>query len=174
MTQPDVRADPGAMTARGRARIALGMVLRRIAEHARALIPTYGDSELRPGELIRAVRTLRAYDLTPLELAVAVELMDGATWAQIAAALGLPQADARARYGEKAARWAAGEPAPPGPVLPGGALPAGLPPTPDRVGWAAAAELEAWYQRTADPDDPVTRPGPPWGGPARPVTGELE
>lgn len=158
-----------SLTARARCRIALGLMARAAIEQLRSLIPTEGDAQLRPGELIRAVRRARALDLTPLEYAVVWELASGATWAQIAGALGLSEALARARYEERAGRWLANEPVPPGPVLADGSRPTGLPPTPDGITRGHAAELEAWYLRTRDPCDRVDRTGHP-----RPVTAELD
>lgn len=158
-----------ALTARGRCRIALGMMVREAVEYALQLIPTEGDGQLRPGEMIRAVRQLRALDLTPLQLAVAWEIAGGATWAEVAAALGLTEDDARGRYQESSGRWLANEPVPPGPVLPDGTQPSGLPPTPANVTIGDALVLERWYLRVVDPADRVARDGS-----AHPVTGELD
>lgn len=170
MSSPDVQTGTAtaALTATARCRIALGLMARRAIEQLRSIIPTEGDRELQPGELIRAARMVRALDLGPLEYAVVWELARGTTWAEVAAALGRTEADARSLYGEKAARWLADEPVPAGPVLTDGSRPTGLPDTPDMITIKHAADLEAWYLRTRDPADRVAGTGTP-----RPVTGEL-
>lgn len=58
-------------------------------------------------ERIRAVRRLRVLDLTVLDRTVLAELLGGASWADVAAGVGLPEGETRRRYEETLDAWRA-------------------------------------------------------------------
>lgn len=144
-----------------RARLAYAVASREVADYARGLV---GDTAtpMLPGERIRAARRLRVLALSVLDRAVLVELAAGASWANVADALGLPEAEVRRRYQETAARWVSGQ-SPDEADLDlsiYGDFSTGLHPDSDPEGMAAA--LDAWYLRHSEPwderaDGPVTR-----------------
>lgn len=90
-----------------RARIALAVAARELADLARGVV---GDvsTPMVTGERIRAARRVRMQTWTLLDRAVLAELSDGATWVDVAQALGVPAEEAERRYAQTWAEWSAG------------------------------------------------------------------
>lgn len=148
----------GGYNAGARARLALAVALRESSDYARGLVGDVGVAHL-PGELIRNVRRLRLIDLTALDRAVLVEALTGTSWAELAAALALPESEVRRRYEETVDLWTRQLPAGEVDATIYGDLTTGLRHDHDPEGTAAA--VDAWYRRHAEPwdgeDSPVSR-----------------
>jgi hypothetical protein len=143
-----------APQARSRARLALAVAARDTADHARGLVGDLGSSQLT-GDRIRAARRLRALAMAVLDSAVLVELAASATWAEIADALGLSEAEAQRRYAETARLWLEAKEAPRLDLAVFGGPGGNLHPDEDPAGLAES--LSQWYVRHAEPWE---MPGP--------------
>lgn len=87
-----------------RSRIALGVLCRDIADLARGIL---GDlsTPMLPGERIRAARAMRMKLWNLVDLAVLTELADGATWDEVADAMGIDREEAQRRYAATWVQW---------------------------------------------------------------------
>jgi hypothetical protein len=142
-------------TPAARARIALQQADKEAADYARGLVGDVATPH-RPGELIRAHRKLRMLTLTGLDRAVIVEYLAGATWEQLAAALGLSVQETQARYAETCELW---EQAIDPDDADYGDWTVGLRGDDDLAG--TAETLDAWYRRHAEPwETPIEGDGP--------------
>jgi hypothetical protein len=79
------------------------------ADYARALVPVVAEDDLEDGTYIAQARHLRAWALEVLAAAVLAERTRGATWRQVAAALGYDVDAVRARWEPVEQAWLAGE-----------------------------------------------------------------
>lgn len=90
-----------------RTRLALAVAARELADLARGIVGDVSTPMLR-GERIRSARRLRMHTWTLVDRAVLSELADGATWDEVAAALGIPLEEAQRRYAQTWVQWRAG------------------------------------------------------------------
>lgn len=129
-----------------RARVALAVALRDTADLARGLV---GDvsTPMVTGELIRKARRVRRDALAVVDRAVLVELANGASWAEVADAVGLDVEDALRVYGDTLEAWLAAEQD----ALDDGDQGVGLIGDQDLPG--TAHSLDQWWRRHADPWD---------------------
>lgn len=90
-----------------RARVSLAVAARDVAEQGRVIV---GDisTPMPPGERIRAARRVRLLTWSLIDRAVLAELSDGATWDQIAEALGTSRFEAQRRYASMWVQWQGG------------------------------------------------------------------
>lgn len=90
-----------------RARLALAVASREVADLARGVV---GDvsTPMVTGERIRSARRIRLQAGVLVDRAVLAELSDGASWTDVATALGIDADLARARYEQTWAEWRAG------------------------------------------------------------------
>lgn len=148
-------ADRGALPDLStRARVGMAVNARDVADSARALL---GDAcaPLPHDELIRKARLLRAQTQTLVDRAVMAAIADGADWAEVAAAVGMPEADARTIYEPTWEVWLE-----PGsePELDRGDMEVGTMRDADLAG--TADTLDQWWRRHADPWEKADAPGP--------------
>jgi hypothetical protein len=117
MTQtPSPAADsaaPGASISEGwrrpAARVFYSATAAGAADYARALVPVVAEDDMETGTYIAQARHLRAWALEVLGAAVLAERSRGATWTQVAAALGYDVDAVRARWEPVEQAWLAGE-----------------------------------------------------------------
>lgn len=131
-----------------RARVALASTSRELADAAHGIVTDLGGN-LGAGERIRRARRLRALSLQLTDLAVLVELADGAEWDDVAAALSVDTNEAVRTYAPTWVEWSVpGEPA--------GGL--GAPGEGDLE--VTAETLDQWWRRHAEPwaVDPAASP----------------
>lgn len=137
-----------------RARMGMAVNARDVADNARTLLAD-ACAPIPAAELIAKARQLRAQTQTLVDRAVMAAIADGATWADVAAASGISEADAYALYAPTWEVW----------------LEPGSEPELDRgdqeVGTirdahlaATADTLDQWWRRHADPWESADRPGP--------------
>lgn len=139
----------------GRTRVALAVASRDTADLARGLV---GDvsTPMVTGELIRKARRMQREAIAAKDRAVLVELSQGATWNEVADALGLPVADALRVYGDTWEAWKDGEWAE---SLDSGDQGVGLIGDTDLAG--TAHSIDMWWRRHAEPwEGDATGPGP--------------
>jgi hypothetical protein len=123
--------------------VAAASAAREVADYARDIVGTASDT-ISTRERIHGARRLRLLALEVLDRSVIAEALSGASWAEIADALLLDEATARARYEEAVATWADPQSAEQrGPGEAG---------DPDVGGTAAGLDL--WWERHRDAHDP--------------------
>ena len=135
-----------------RARVGLAVSARDVADMARGIV---GDSstDYHPGERIRSSRRIRLAALAVVDQAVIAELSEGASWDEVAAALGVPRETAIAQYSAAWIDWSARFPGHPNDS------------SDDRECAETAETVDMWWRRHADPweaaeaasSSPVTR-----------------
>jgi hypothetical protein len=99
---------------------------------------------MRRGERIRNARRLRLLAMSVLDRAVLTELADGASWDEVAFALGLDVAEAQRRYVPVWEQWQEGDD-----DFDFGDFSVGLSGDLDLAGTAEA--LDSWWQRHSEP-----------------------
>ncbi|WP_431959424.1 hypothetical protein [Actinacidiphila sp. bgisy160] len=137
-----------------RALVAAAVSAWEISDYARALVGAAGMPQSVETR-IQAARQLRVLTLELLDRTVLAEVLGGASWEEVAAALGLTPETTQSRYEETARVWARPEAATW--TAPGEAG--------DRDVEGTAAALDAWYARHRDgvdlldeeASDPVSR-----------------
>lgn len=159
MAQPEPRPyTPGA-----RARVALSLAAKELADSARSIVPTYADGHAPPGSYVEDALRLRAQVDVVLTRAVVLERERNITWEDIGVALGgvgepRTRQTAEARFGDAVKRWKDALVNPWHPhsdeesvycVLPDGAEDPGY--------WAPV--LDEWVLRHAEPTDVVAHNG---------------
>lgn len=87
-----------------RTQVAFAVAARDASDSARMLVER-AVSDFRPGDLARAARAVRVEMLMVFDRAVLAELARGATWAELAAATGLPEVDVERRYADVFRQW---------------------------------------------------------------------
>lgn len=137
-----------------RARVGMAVNARDVADNARTLLAD-ACAPLPHAELIRKARMLRAQTQTLVDRAVMAAIADGADWAEVAAATGMPVAAARALYEPTWEVWLE-----PGsePELDRGDMEVGTGRDHDLAGTAEA--LDQWWRRHAEPWESADRPRP--------------
>ena len=89
-----------------RLRVAFAEQAAQVSDYTRALVPEgIGEEDSRPGEYIVFARRARAHVNELLQRAVMLERARGASWEQIAAALGHPVDWVRETYEPAYERW---------------------------------------------------------------------
>ena len=89
-----------------RARVATAASARELADDARAQVARAADGPAV--ELVREWRRLRVEALAGLDCAVILMLLEGASWADVACALGRDEAVVRAQYLPQLHAWTSG------------------------------------------------------------------
>jgi hypothetical protein len=155
--------DPRPYPPKARARVALSMLARELADAARGMVPTYADRHAQGGDFVEEALRLRARADEILELAVVLERERGTTWEDIGAALGgegerRTRQTAEARFGGAVSRWKGALVTPWRPHSDGRSVYCALPDgAEDPERWAAV--LDEWTLRHAEPSDPLAQAG---------------
>lgn len=169
---PDAEREHARLQRKTRA--ALAFSVHELHAYTLALLATFGEEDFEPTSDLALSRRVGAlfqqYKTMSVITAVVVR---GASWAQVAAALGMEEGTARALFGEAVARWCNGDPAPWAPVVqtPAGravrARTCGIPV--HDLEWIVR-ELDGYYLRFArGAKDPLAR----LDGELHPVSGGL-
>lgn len=136
-----------------RARLALAVTGQEAADLGRGVVADVAVP-LAAGERITMTRRLRLLSIALVDRAVLVELADGASWEQVADALGVPVEEARRVYEPTWVAWSADAGFL---AYDAGDRGVGMPADADAAGTAAA--LDSWCVRHAEPwDEPVSEP----------------
>lgn len=128
-------------------------------QYALAFVGAFGEEEeTGAGDILAARRLSMLVQRYRVLAVLTARIVRGATWPQVAAALGVEESMARGMYADVESRWRAGDPAPWNPQTAGGAAMRVAPPIvidPARID-DVAAELDGYF--AAHTDDPDERP----------------
>lgn len=165
---------PPPLLASAAARVAFSDMAREISDFAAAMVSTNGDSHALPGEFVTQVRQLRKMHVYMMIRTVLLERARGASWPELAVAMGEDEAWVRGTYAPAERRWLAildGRPLPDPKTLEEALeLPPGNVPTNDEDIRKVAGELDDWCRRRAAAIVSVPEERPP----RRPVSEGIE